>query len=197
VSGGASVLRKVAGPASALGLVLLLLLFEHIGVRIPNPVLLFALSIVLSAFLGGIPIGLASVAITFAFTAVYWSIPGRPFRYAPQDAQRLLVQALTMPAMALLVGRLRWLADRRSRSLAEALGRERELNAALTAALGEVKQLEGLVPICAYCKSVRDDDGYWERIEAFVASRTKATFTHGICPACARRLVGPEDPPAG
>jgi hypothetical protein len=55
-------------------------------------------------------------------------------------------------------------------------------------ALAEVKTLSGLLPICASCKKIRDDQGYWNRIEDYVSSHSKATFSHGICPECAKKL---------
>ncbi|HMP82142.1 MAG TPA: hypothetical protein PKA41_05470 [Verrucomicrobiota bacterium] len=48
----------------------------------------------------------------------------------------------------------------------------------------QVHELKGLLPICAYCKKIRNDDGYWERIENYIKSHTEADFTHGICPEC-------------
>lgn len=54
----------------------------------------------------------------------------------------------------------------------------------LTQALGEVKALSGLLPICSSCKKVRDDSGYWNQIEAYLCEHTDATFTHGLCPDC-------------
>jgi hypothetical protein len=53
--------------------------------------------------------------------------------------------------------------------------------------LGQVKTLRGLLPLCSYCKKVRDDQGYWNQIEAYVAEHSHADFSHGICPECARR----------
>jgi len=58
----------------------------------------------------------------------------------------------------------------------------------LKAALSEVKTLSGLLPICASCKNVRDDRGYWKRIEAYLATHSDLEFSHGICPACYARL---------
>lgn len=58
----------------------------------------------------------------------------------------------------------------------------------LQQALAQVKTLRGLLPICAACKKIRDDQGYWSRVEEYVAQRTEAEFTHSICPECARRL---------
>jgi hypothetical protein len=50
-----------------------------------------------------------------------------------------------------------------------------------------VKLLTGLLPICAWCKRIRDDEGEWHRVEAYVSSRSAATFTHGMCPECYAR----------
>lgn len=54
-------------------------------------------------------------------------------------------------------------------------------------ALSEVKRLTGLLPICASCKKVRDDQGYWQKVENYIAARTEATFSHGICPECLKK----------
>jgi len=56
--------------------------------------------------------------------------------------------------------------------------------AELEVALSRVKQLRGLLPICAYCKSVRTDHDYWEQVENYVTQHTDLQFSHGICPAC-------------
>ncbi|MHB1349515.1 MAG: hypothetical protein ACYCYR_06550 [Desulfobulbaceae bacterium] len=58
----------------------------------------------------------------------------------------------------------------------------------LQTALQEVKTLRGLIPICACCKSIRDDQGYWQRIEAYIQEHSDAVFSHGICPDCFRKL---------
>ena len=58
----------------------------------------------------------------------------------------------------------------------------------LQRALAEVKQLSGMIPICAWCKKVRDDEGFWEAVETYVAERSEARFSHGICPGCAAKL---------
>jgi phosphoserine phosphatase RsbU/P len=54
----------------------------------------------------------------------------------------------------------------------------------LEEALGQIKQLQGLLPICMFCKKVRDDQNYWHNVESYLSTRTDATFSHGICPAC-------------
>jgi hypothetical protein len=66
--------------------------------------------------------------------------------------------------------------------------REVRLTSDLQAALLEVKQLSGLLPICAWCKRIRDDDGEWESIETYITDHSAADFTHGICPECAQRV---------
>ena len=67
--------------------------------------------------------------------------------------------------------------------------REREsLIAELKEALSTVKKLSGLLPICAGCKKIRDDTGYWNRIEAYIRDHSEADFSHGICPDCAEKL---------
>jgi glucose-6-phosphate-specific signal transduction histidine kinase len=65
---------------------------------------------------------------------------------------------------------------------------QRRLNRELQAALEEVKKLSGLLPICAWCKKIRDESGSWVQFELFVISHSEADFTHSICPDCARRV---------
>jgi CheY-like chemotaxis protein len=55
-------------------------------------------------------------------------------------------------------------------------------------ALANVKQLHGLLPICSYCKRIRGDDQYWTQVESYVAARSDAQFSHGICPPCAQKV---------
>lgn len=54
--------------------------------------------------------------------------------------------------------------------------------------LNEIRILKGLLPICATCKKIRDDDGYWEQIECYVRDHSEADFSHSICPECAQKL---------
>jgi DNA-binding response OmpR family regulator len=72
---------------------------------------------------------------------------------------------------------------------AELRGRVRELESALA----HVKRLRGLLPICAYCKKIRDDRDYWHEVEQYVAEHTGASFSHGICPACFQKVLNGED----
>jgi DNA-binding response OmpR family regulator len=59
----------------------------------------------------------------------------------------------------------------------------------LEEALASVKQLSGLLPICSYCKKVRDDRNYWQQVEAYVTEHSQAKFSHSICPDCYERVI--------
>ena len=54
--------------------------------------------------------------------------------------------------------------------------------------LAQVKELTGLLPVCAWCKKIRDDEGYWSQLEHYVLCHTNARFSHGICPECVNKL---------
>lgn len=92
--------------------------------------------------------------------------------------------------------------DQRPRTLSEA--QERALNGLarqvvaqieLRAALAEVKQLQGMIPMCAHCKKVRQDDGFWERVENYIVSHSDATISHGVCPECLASVWGRDEAP--
>jgi phosphoserine phosphatase RsbU/P len=68
------------------------------------------------------------------------------------------------------------------RNLAE---RVRELETALS----QVKQLQGLLPICSYCKKIRDEQNYWQRVDSYLTEHTDMLFSHGICPECCQRVA--------
>ncbi len=75
------------------------------------------------------------------------------------------------------------------RNLARRYQAEREeLVVSLQAALEKVKLLSGFLPICASCKKIRDDQGYWQQIESYIKKHSEAEFSHGICPDCAKVL---------
>jgi hypothetical protein len=60
----------------------------------------------------------------------------------------------------------------------------------LREATAEVKTLKGLLPICAGCKRIRDDRGYWNQIKAYISTRSDARFTHSLCPECVEKYYG-------
>jgi PAS domain S-box-containing protein len=83
-------------------------------------------------------------------------------------------------------GRLILIQDITRRKTAEA--EKEQLYTELTASLEQTRKLQGLLPICAHCKNIRDDEGYWHQVEAYVTRHSDATFSHGICPDCMKTL---------
>ncbi len=67
------------------------------------------------------------------------------------------------------------------------ISEKEQLIAELQKALKEIKTLKGLIPICMFCKKIRNDEQYWERLEEYFHKRTDARFSHGICPDCAKK----------
>jgi hypothetical protein len=110
-----------------------------------------------------------------------------------------LVLGFALAALGVVAVRAAQQAEARQRTLAavnhqlrlaqESLAtRIRELEDALV----KIKQLRGLLPICSYCKKIRNDANYWQQLESFISEQTEATFSHGICPDCYTTRVIPE-----
>lgn len=62
----------------------------------------------------------------------------------------------------------------------------------LEQALEQVKRLQGIIPICGYCKKIRDDQDYWQNVDSYIATHSEAEFSHGICPSCFTEIVEPQ-----
>jgi sigma-B regulation protein RsbU (phosphoserine phosphatase) len=77
---------------------------------------------------------------------------------------------------------------RRTAELQKALWEQEKLAEELRKALSQVKVLSGLLPICASCKKIRNDKGYWEQMEMYIRDHSEAEFSHSICPECAEKL---------
>jgi len=71
----------------------------------------------------------------------------------------------------------------------------RRVSVHLADALNHIKTLQGLLPICAWCKRVRDDEGYWDQVEAYLHKYTGIDFTHGICPECLEKMQPRKESP--
>ena len=102
---------------------------------------------------------------------------GRPLTHEFYRMWDTLNHLLSYALVAVVIGRLK-LAFQRKQALRE--------NLDLT--LKNIREVEGLLPVCAWCKKVRNDEGYWQELEAYLQPRTKAAFSHGICPECAAKL---------
>ncbi len=79
---------------------------------------------------------------------------------------------------------------KRYRDNLEKLVSERTID--LQMALDEIKTLKGIVPICSTCKKIRDDNGYWNKLESYIQKHSEASFSHGMCPDCSDKLYGNE-----
>lgn len=111
------------------------------------------------------------------------------FRIITQDGTERWISHICLAvynAAGDLLGRRATNRDITKRKRAEA-ERERVVRK-LQDALAEVKRLSGLLPICASCKKIRDDKGYWQQIEAYIRDHSEAEFSHSICPECAEKL---------
>jgi len=122
----------------------------------------------LSSFLG-VPVILDGVLLAVL------TLNGRePFQLDPED-ERLLESFGAQAALAI-----------RNASLYAAEGAARQ---AAERALAEVKRLQGMLPICSYCKKIRNDQNSWEQMESYISEHSHATFSHGICPDCRNTVV--------
>jgi hypothetical protein len=80
--------------------------------------------------------------------------------------------------------------------LAAGLALALAVSATVVHLVSEIRSLSGLLPICAHCKRIRDDRGYWNQLEAYLATHAGAEFTHGICAECQRELLARTQPEA-
>ena len=96
-------------------------------------------------------------------------------------------QALIIIEKALEKQRLSLENKRLLKELKEALEAQSQLTTQAQAALAQIKTLRGLLPICIYCKKIRDDKQYWQQVESYVTTHTEAMFSHGICPDCYKK----------
>lgn len=106
---------------------------------------------------------------------------GLPFKYEmPYELIGLAGSGMMLAGILLIKPVLLSImaAEREQRTLAERL----------QAALSQVKALKGMLPICASCKKIRNDAGYWEILENYIGAHSEAEFSHGICPDCIRKL---------
>jgi len=125
----------------------------------------------LSSFLG-LPVILDGVLLAVL------TLNGRePFQLEPED-ERLLESFGAQAALAI-----------RNSSLYAAEGAARQ---AAERALAEVTRLQGMLPICSYCKKIRNDQNSWEQMESYISEHSHATFSHGICPGCRSTVVARE-----
>lgn len=105
-----------------------------------------------------------------------------------QMAHALTEKWRLQEGMKLKMEHLERLVQNRTKDLRETNTALENTNRELKEAMATVKTLEGLLPICAHCKRIRDDGGHWNQIELFIRDRSDARFSHGICPTCIEQL---------
>lgn len=97
------------------------------------------------------------------------------------------VQAFLEKVIAYLLGFI-LIAIGIRRWLPKVIEHQRMIINSLEKTKGEVRVLQGLLPICSCCNKIRDDKGYWNRLEAYITDHSEAEFSHGVCPACTKEL---------
>jgi len=163
----------------------LLFAVNMLTMKAPYVAPLTALVAVLIAWDHGLRPALAWVALTLVLipAGLFALGLGPLVIFAEARGLGVAIQAATVGTVTVLVcltDRIRSL----TRDLRESRSTLLRVNAELQAAAAEVKELRDLLPICAWCKDIRDVGGNWERIESYVSRHSGATFTHGLCPKC-------------
>ncbi len=124
-------------------------------------------------------VSLRVAAVSSAGCVLVWAIVdyfGRPEPRLWQSLWNIGIQFGVFLTLTYVLSKIRKGIDEQNR-----------LNKELQAALAEVKMLSGLLPMCAWCRRIRDDNGDWVQLEWYVVSHSQASFTHGICPSCAQK----------
>jgi hypothetical protein len=103
---------------------------------------------------------------------------GTPYSHPIYELWNTCIRLLSFLILGYAIARIKFL-----------LEEERKISDNLQKAISEVKTLTGLLPICASCKKIRNDNGYWQRIEEYIVNHSDAQFTHGICQECANKML--------
>lgn len=139
--------------------------------------LILLCGIMLAAWYGGLwPGAAASILAVLSFDYFFDSHPG----VIDLNRQAGIRLVLFLAGVSLIA----YLTAQRRRALMQVVASRNEL----AKALREIRVLRGLLPICMYCKQIRNDAGLWQQIERYISEHSNARFTHGICPDCLRKL---------
>ena len=103
---------------------------------------------------------------------------GHPYTHVSFAVWNTAIRLIAFLVLTFSVARIRAL-----------LKQERTISDELEKTLSKVKTLTGLLPICAWCKKIRNDQGYWQQIEDYISKHTSAEFTHGLCQECLRKTL--------
>ncbi len=153
-----------------------LLTFPLRGFAVHSLTLFFMAAVLVTAWYGGTWPGLLSVLLSTATFEYFFSSHAGQIGIHLADLVRLAVFAGVALAISSLTSARR-----------AALLDQQRASAELQRALDEIRVLRGIIPICSYCKQIRNDGGSWERLEKYIAEHSEAAFTHGICPDCYKK----------
>ena len=134
----------------------------------------------------------AELAIIFFLSILVYFISARYdlidqiYQFSRAHEQYELDEVLSI--FIFLVFSFSFFAIRRWMEVHRILGELLVKNEKLEKAFAEIKQLRGIIPICASCKKIRDDEGYWHMVEAYIQDHSEAQFSHGICPECFNKV---------
>jgi len=145
---------------------------------------LFALAVMVTSWMSGWRVGLITTALATIVGMLLFVLPfTESAAHSLQNEALVALFAVEGCGISYLAGQLH---AQRSKAQQEARDAIRARNE-LEAALAHVRTLRGLIPICAWCKKIRNDHGYWEQLELYITNHSEADFTHGMCPDCARK----------
>jgi hypothetical protein len=145
----------------------------------------------LVAWLHGMAAGLMAALLLAPLTNYVYSQFDVAFSYTTfaYSPAYIVLQILAAVSLGRL-GRTAALLARKEKALLEA-------NETLQSTLSQVREMGGIHSLCTSCKSIQDDDGSWTKIDTYLKQKTKAEFSHGICPECARQYEVPSAPKPG
>ena len=138
----------------------------------------YILPVLLAAWMAGWRWAVALALVNTTAWGVVDHLAGHVHTNVFYTAWEFMDHALVYLLVAAMVGGLR-----------TAMARQQALNLELSQALKEVGELKGLLPVCAWCHKIRDDKGYWGQLETYIEARSRASFTHGICPECEAKVM--------
>lgn len=133
--------------------------------------------------------GATATLVMMAGLAVWGTAQGNgPFVRATLNQSLILLQTFVGVLTVMTLALVAVLSERRLAAEAQA-----DLIGQLQQALDEIKTIRGMIPVCAWCKKIRDDVGAWDEMESYLSKHSEATFTHGVCPDCLARMEAAAD----
>src|SRR5262249_26203294 len=145
---------------------------------------LFALAVMITSWTSGWRVGLITTALATIVGMLLFVLPfTEPITRSLQNEALVVLFAAEGCGISYLAGQLHAQRFKAQQEARDAIRAREELEAALA----HVRTLRGLIPICAWCKKIRNDQGYWEQLELYITNHSEADFTHGMCPDCARK----------